>query len=59
MAHHATKPGAFRGPHSDIFLSNLIDEATGIFSIEVSEETRKLLAADKKSNSKSRSKSGR
>ena len=45
MALHSREPRAFRGPQSDIFLNNLIDEATGMFTIEESEETRAAIAA--------------
>ena len=45
LALHSREPRAFRDSQSDIFLNNLIDEATGMFTIEESEETRAAIAA--------------
>jgi len=47
MSNHAKEKGVFRGPNSDFFLSNLVDVLTGMFTAEVSSDTRALA---KKSN---------
>ena len=52
LAHHSREPQAFRGPQSDIFLNNLIDEATGMFTIAESEETRAAIAASEENVTK-------
>jgi len=43
MSNHAKEKNAFQGPGSDFFISNLVDLLTGLFSAEVSRETRALI----------------
>ena len=42
MGHHARQKSAFRGPDSELFLSNLIDALEGLLSAPVSSETKTL-----------------
>jgi len=48
MSNHAKEKNAFLGPESDFFISNLTDLLTGIFTAEVSSETRSLTAKPKR-----------
>ena len=47
MSNHAKERNAFRGPASDFFISNLVDLLAGIFTAEVSSETRALVGKRK------------
>jgi AcrR family transcriptional regulator len=42
MGHHSRQKNAFRGPDSELFLSNLIDALEGLLSAPVSSETKNL-----------------
>ena len=43
MGHHARQKQAFKGPKSDLFLSNLIDAMVGLLNAPISAETTDLL----------------
>ena len=42
VSHQARQPKAFRGAHSDLFISSLIDALTGLLGAPESEQTRAL-----------------
>ena len=42
VSHQARQPNAFRGPHSDLFISSLIDALAGLLGAPESEQTRSI-----------------
>ncbi len=41
LANHSKEKNAFRGPNADFFISNVLDLLAGLFTAEVSDETRR------------------